>query len=253
MVKKIIILVVGISLLTASLVYASIDDVKMAILKKEYAVAKISANEVLGFAVVEKNLANETRYYLGLAELHLGEYQQAQRTFKDVIKAKPVDIVRDKAYLGLFDAYYFQGRYEKANKTVAQLMRLNRRSQQNSLIYLKAARAHLKMGKWDEANAYLQKVTQRYPDSFEAPLAKQLMEDKQFFAVQVGAFIERQRAEQLVAELKQNDKYAYIVETLDQHDQKFYRVRVGQLARLYEAKRLKSELDKKGYPTKIYP
>jgi hypothetical protein len=56
-----------------------------------------------------------------------------------------------------------------------------------------------------------------------------------------------------LTELKSKKEYAYIVETMDRHKRKFYRVRVGQLILLDEAQKLKSRLSKLGYPTKIYP
>ena len=100
---------------------------------------------------------------------------------------------------------------------------------------------------------YLSKILQQFPNSVEAQTAKQLLEEKQYFAVQVGAFRERARAEQLVSELKQKEEYAYIVETIDQQNATFYRVRVGQLAILNEAQKLHTKLAKFGYPTQIYP
>ena len=100
---------------------------------------------------------------------------------------------------------------------------------------------------------YLNKILDKFPNSLEYLIAQQLLEEKQFFAVQVGAFLDQKRAEQLTVQLKEKDEYAYIIETLDRQNKKFYRVRVGQMARLSDAEELKDKLAKEGYPTQIYP
>ncbi len=99
----------------------------------------------------------------------------------------------------------------------------------------------------------LKKITKRFPESLEAHVAKQFLNEKQYFAVQVGAFIERNRAEKLITELQEKGEYAYIVETIDQQKRKFYRVRVGQIALMDEAQKLKLKLSEAGYPSEIYP
>ena len=111
----------------------------------------------------------------------------------------------------------------------------------------------MKLAHWNEARKYLEKITTDFPDSMEVHVAKQLLNEKQYFAVQVGAFIERQRAEKLANELQKKGEYAYVVEMADQQERTFYRVRVGQLVLLEKAEKLKSKLSKEGYPTQIYP
>ena len=61
------------------------------------------------------------------------------------------------------------------------------------------------------------------------------------------------KAEGLVQELKSRGEYAYIVETIDHAQKKFYRVRIGQLSTLEEAEGLKVKLAQFGYPARIYP
>ena len=84
-------------------------------------------------------------------------------------------------------------------------------------------------------------------------LANQLLEEKQYFAVQVGSFQTHELAQKLVNELKEKGQYAYIVETKDKNAKRLFRVRVGQFARLNEAQHLKDQLSTLGYSTHIYP
>jgi len=106
----------------------------------------------------------------------------------------------------------------------------------------------------DSARAkYLNKIITEFPQSPEAPVAKQLLEEKQYFAVQVGSFLDRGRALTLIDDLKGDGQYAYVVETSGADGEKHYRVRVGQMSSLKDAQDLKMRLDKLGYPTLIYP
>ena len=230
----------------------SLKSIETAIIKQDYEQAKKVAIQLLSS---ESNTGqrDEILYYLGLCNLRLGEHAQARETFTELTKKKIDGTLRDKAYLGLFDGYYIDGYYERAHKIAKRLLKISPKSEFLSLIYLKLARANLKLAQWQKAREYLKKITVQFPDSLEVHVAKQLLNEKQYFAVQVGAFIERKRAEKLAVELQQEGEYAYIVETVDQQDRKFYRVRVGQLALLDEAQKLKSKLSKAGYPTQICP
>jgi len=127
------------------------------------------------------------------------------------------------------------------------------KSEYLGLIYLKLATGYLKIARWQKAKQYLHQLIKEFPGSFEAHRAKQLLAEKQYYAVQVGAFLNRNHADKLVSELSRRGEYAYIIEMVDRQGRKFYRVRVGKLALLDEAEKLKSKLTGLGYPTHIFP
>ena len=114
-------------------------------------------------------------------------------------------------------------------------------------------RSYFKLTRWEDATNTLKILLDRFPDSPEAHLARQLMAEKHYFAVQIGSFHDQSLAERLVQDMRQKDRYAYIVETTDKTGEKFYRVRVGQFSRLDEALALAKRLSQLGYPTLIYP
>jgi len=230
----------------------SIKDVETAIINQDYEKAKHIATQLLSDELISSQ-RNEIHYYIGLCDLRLGRYEQARKTFTDLTKNKNDDNLRDKAYLGIFDTYYIDGQHTKALRSISRLLKVSPKSEFLSLIYLKLARANLKLAHWYEARKYLKMITTNFPDSMEVHIAKQLLNEKQYFAVQVGAFIDRQRAEKLTDELQKKGEYAYVVETVDQQNRTFYRVRVGQLVLLEKAEKLKMKLSKEGYPTQIYP
>lgn len=232
--------------------FAGLADIEVSILKKDYAQAEKLARDLLAQKQTKPS-THQAHYYLGLSQLKQGRYQQARDSFLKVDTNETDAQLREKVRLGIFDSYYFEENYDRAYDVLKQLLRVRTGHESTSLIYLKMARVNLKLARWSDAHDYLEKIVRLFPDSLEASVARQLLGEKQYFAVQVGAFVERPRAEALIAELRQKQEYAYIVETLDQNAQKFYRVRVGQLTMLKDAQHLRIHLGQLGYPAQIYP
>jgi tetratricopeptide (TPR) repeat protein len=231
---------------------ATYSQAQAAFLSNDYQEVKKLANIYLS-QNYGGSLAGDMRYLLGVSHLKLTEYELARKAFTKVLLNKSTHDLKDKAYLGLFDAYYLREDYNQALDTIRKLEKLSPRSNYKSIIFFKLARVNLKLANWVEARSYLNKILTHHPKSFETAYAKQLLSEKQYFAVQVGAFKDRQRAEEQIKELKKKKEYAYVVQTTDVSNRQFYRVRVGKIAKLEEARKLKLRLSKKGYPTKIYP
>jgi len=235
-----------------SQVYAAIPDIETAIMNKDYAQARELASSIIKDS---NNPAQKTeaQYYYGLAQLRLGQYDDARAAFQAVMDAHPSQDVYDKAALSLIEGFYMAGFYTDALDAGNQLIKKSPQSSFLSLIYLKIAGADLKLMRWEDANKYLNKIVSEFSQSPEAPIAKQLLDEKQYFAVQVGSFLDKGRALTLIDDLKGSEQYAYVVETTAPDGQKYYRVRVGQMSSLSDAEELKKRLDKLGYPTLIYP
>ena len=235
--------------------YAGTDplaDLKAAIIQGDFKGANTLAKDLLGQRLSRSRSA-EVEYYLGLSHLRLAEYPKAYEVFKKLLSERPAIDIYDKASVGVIDALYMQGQYESALKEVTSLMGKRRDSEQMGLIYLKAARVNLKLARWNKAREFLQKIISEYPESFEADIARGLLEEKQYFAVQVGSFNDKSRAEKLMKELLDRKEYAYIVETRSPEGRQYYRVRAGQLTALKDALELEQKLSGLGYPTLIYP
>ncbi len=237
---------------SATMARAGLADVEAALLNRDYVQARKLAEDVL--ASQSKNSeAQKARYYIGLSQLRQAQYKEALESFSKIKNEKLSASLRERVYLGLFDAYYLLEEYPQANATLQELLKEGDKPEAVSLIYFKLAKVNMKLARWGQATDYLEKIVRSFPNSMEVPAAKQLLEEKHYFAVQVGAFMERRLAEALVDELKQKEEYAYIIESVDAQNRKFYRVRVGQLAMLKDAQALKNRLAKSGYPAQIYP
>ena len=230
----------------------SLQDIETAVIQEEYEKAANLAREFIDSKPVKRDL-DEALYYLGLSQLRLNRYDKARETFNLLISGFPQENLRDKAYLGFIDSLSMEEKYSGALQAAQELYTKSPKSEFLSLIYLKLARANLKLGQWQKAKEYLQKIADEFPQSLEAHTARQLLEEKQYFAVQVGAFLDQSRAEKLISELKEKGEYAYSVETIDREGRKFYRVRVGKIILLDDAQKLESKLARLGYPARIYP
>jgi len=228
------------------------EEIKAAVIDQDFQEASQLSQDFLDQKISRKE-EFEARYFLGLSQLRLAEYQAAQEAFDYLLDQKLSDPLYEKASFGLIDTYLLTGQYEKVLSQVKFFEKRHPKSSSLSLIYLKKARAYLKLAQWDDADRYLKIITQTFPNSLEYPIATQLLEEERYFAVQVGSFLDRGLAARLVGELKDRGEYAYIVETVSQAGKTFYRVRVGQFTRLNQAMLLERRLSGLGYPTRIYP
>jgi len=167
--------------------YAALPDIEAAVMNKDYAQARDLASRVIKDG---KDLAQRTeaQYYYGLAQLRLGQYSEARSAFQGVINTHPSQDFYDKAALSLTEGFYMDSLYPDALNTAKLLLKKSPYSSYLSLIYFKIAGADLKLMRWEEAHEFLNKIIKDFPQSPEAPVAKQLLEEKQYFAVQVGHF-----------------------------------------------------------------
>ena len=228
-----------------------IQDVEVALMEKRFDDARHLAYNFIS-QTQDKTLKAQAQYYLGVAQLKLGSYAYARKVFKDLIFSHPSKALEEKATIGLIDGLYLDEQYKEALTQSESLLSKSTHSDYLSLIYLKTARANLKLAKWQKAKGMLERIAREFPNSPEAVSAEQLLNEKQFFTVQVGSYKDEKAAQKLIEELKAKGEYAYIVEA-SKEGQKVYRVRVGQLAALNDAKALESKLSGLGYPTLIYP
>lgn len=227
-------------------------DVEAAVIREDYARGLELAGEWLKDPGARAEIPR-VRYLQALSLLRLGQYARAREIFTDLKGESLPAELSDKVAATYIDTLYMQGFYEKALKEALQLIDRRRSSDMISLFYLKAARANLKLARWARAGEILNRIIAEYPDSFESQVARSLLEEQQYFTVQVGAFTEKERAQRLTEEINRRGEYAFMVETRGLDGRKFYRVRVGRLSALKDARQLESRLAGLGYPALIYP
>ena len=235
--------------------FPEMDGLRAALIQGKYDLVRQEAEALLKRSDQEKGWAEAT-YYLGLAYYYQRAYKDAKVVLSRIIQeedsSKVDENLRLRALLALSQVYYATDQYPKAEGILQTILNHYPSNPFLSVTYFYLGRIHLRMARWAEGRADLQKVLRDFPQSMEAPLARQWLKEEPHFCVQVGSFLERERAERLRDALKGTPE-VYIVKTFDQNQRVFYRVRVGRLASLREAKHLKARLYHQGYPAKVFP
>ncbi len=194
---------------------------------------------------------DEELYLLGMSYLKLGDYPQARDRFRRLIKRHSSSPLYWSAYVKLGDAFFLEGLYAKAEAVYEIIAKKDSDTAFKPLIYLRLAQIAAKEGRWDREKDFIRALKNEFPKSEERKYADMLAERGYFFTVQVGAFSQKDNAENLVDELKSQfqsymtkEKAAGIT---------LYKVRVGKYQTRREAERDHQLLVDKGYPARIYP
>lgn len=194
---------------------------------------------------------DKSYYLLGLNYLQRSNIDKAREKLKIIIESYASSAYFDSAKLAYADSYFIDQDYTAAKRLYEELVKNNSKS--SSGAYLGLARCALKSGDWIAAKQYAEALQQKFPQSLEAGVAKELFKkDDFFFTVQVGSFASFKNAQKLVYKLKGQSFDAYLDE-LNSGKSPLYRVRVGKLKNRKETEELKLTLEQKGYPTKIFP
>jgi len=249
--KKAILLLIG-ALLSTGFGPFGLKAIERAIMEEDFKTSEKLARDFIA-AHKTGSEGQAARYYLGMSLLSQGRYDEAREAFGQIRQGEADTAFWEKSQIGVVDSFILAGEYEQALSRARQLLKQQPGLRFKSPIYLKIGRCYLKLARWGEARKYLNMIVKDFPDSLEAHLARQLLGEEQFFAVQIGSFLDRRRAENLMLQMTRQGEYAYIMETVDKTGQKFYRVRVGRFSQLMEAQDLEKRLSQLGFPTLIYP
>ncbi len=109
------------------------------------------------------------------AKSHLdkGAYAPAADGFKIYINQYPSGEKVEDAYMYMGDAYAALGKTKSAAVAYAKLLQYFPKSKQIPAARLKYARSIVPLGKFDEAQKYLNSIVQQYPAAPEAKLAQE--------------------------------------------------------------------------------
>jgi tetratricopeptide (TPR) repeat protein len=229
---------------------SSVQKMEELFLLSDYSAVVEEGNRILSFEPTSYQ-RDEVYFYLGLSNIKLGSFAEARKNFELILNNFPASKFTERAKLSLADTYFLEEDYQQAN-TILEKLKENSKSDILSSLYYRLAQTNIKLGNWQAAKTYLEKLKNDFPLSFEADLAKNITITDEFFTVQTGSFIDREKAARLRDELKSQGFDSYIVEGPSQ-GKNFFRVRVSKLSSLKEAKELEQKLSEKNYPTKIFP
>ncbi len=203
---------------------------------------------------------DEVYYLLGTGYLKTGNYQKAADSFQAVVTGYKRGAFAERSFLGLVDAYFLQNNYESAEKYCNEFLKQYSRSKFIPAAQYRLSRIKFRRGNSRESADILTQVRREHPLTVELKSQTEecLLADAPKpgvgtqYSVQVGAFSERDRAANLVKELKAKGYPAYS-EAAVIRGSTSYRVRVGKSASSAEIIALERKLSAAGYPTKVCP
>lgn len=238
---------IAVFILLANSVYGySIDEVKKAYLYGDY-----NGAIKLAFELSEEKLSDELLYYLGLSFSKLGNYPQARKYLRKLLKRYPDSKRYQSALVKLVDCYFLEDNLERAQALYISILDKYPSAKYKPLIYLRLAQIAAKQGSWSAKHKYVDILAEDYPGSLEYVYAKRLKRRGDFFTIQVGAFSDKDNALSLVRKLKPRYSVYMVRETYQ--GLPLYKVRVGKFNTRKEAVVLAEILQDKGYPTRVYP
>lgn len=229
----------------------NLELIKVHLLKGDYKSA-ITEGEKLMQACDYSPGLDELYYLLGASYLKDGNYLRASDIFEIILKEFKNSAFSEEAQIGLGDAYFLMGEYDKAEGFYKEfLKRSYRGSKFRPQVFYRISLSAAKSGNAREAKEYLEKLNREYPCNIEAAIEKDLGGSRElYYTVQVGVFSNAENAKNLAQELMQKGYPAYMEELLLQ-GRISYRVRVARAALRQEAVDLQKELVREGYPTDI--
>ncbi len=230
----------------------AIDDIRIAFLREDYP-SVIKQVELLPKCNINKKDYYRAYYYLALSYLKQGEFDTA-RYFLRRLKAKGsrVEFI-DEVNIKLAESYFLEGKYKRALELYKSFVEQYPKSQFLPVVYFRVGKIYQKLGKFTEAKAKFAEIRRLFPLSFEAEqLDKTNIDEISFFSVQVGAFYDRDNAENLKTELEEKDYDVSILKT-EKNGTNYFRVRVGSFTTSDEVQKYEKKLKEEGYRTIIYP
>lgn len=166
------------------------------------------------------------QYRIGICYLKLGNYEKAEEELKKIFSCTESTLF-DDAQFARGEALYLAGNFAEAINLYQHLIRQYPQSPILHLVYFKLAMSHLKKGEEKEALKYFKKVRRLYPLSFEAVKANKIICRKEgLFSIQLGAFIDLDRAKNVLGNFQKKGYSSYLFKKVDDKPW-IYKVRIG--------------------------
>ena len=107
---------------SATTARAGLADVEAALLNRDYAQAGKLAEDVLA-GQSRNSEAQKAQYYIGLSQLRQAQYKEALESLNKIKDEKLGPPLRERVYLGIFDAHYLLEEYQEADATLRELLK----------------------------------------------------------------------------------------------------------------------------------
>ncbi len=238
--------------LTAAFARDAMGEAKALFLQGKYWQAIHECTDVINKNPDNKDLLSEANYFAGASYVNFFDFLTAKKCFRAVVDKYKGSEYYEDAYLGLGDVEFLQENLEAAKKVYNEFLASGPSRKRLATLYFRLAELNFKEGDREEYNKYLHKLEVEFPESFEARDAKRLLEEDDFYTVQVGAFVNYKNAQKCMDELKARGYDVYSALCM-LSGKKLCRIRVGKLQSYRDAQELKKRLEIDGYFAKIFP
>jgi len=235
----------------------NLDKLKIYFLQGDYKSAIIEGEKIIA-GTGQSYGADELYYILGLSYLKDENFLRASDIFEIILKEFKESKFKEQAKLGLSDAYFLKGDFDKAQGYLLDLINTNPDTKFKAQVFYRLSQIGFKKGDTQQGREYLERLKREFPLNTEARVYQDIpvlagTSSDFYYTVQVGSFSNSANAKVLTEKLIQKGYPATIEEVNLDGEEKSYRVRVGRLPTRTEAINLENKLIQEGYPTKIFP
>ncbi|MBI2340250.1 MAG: tol-pal system protein YbgF [Deltaproteobacteria bacterium] len=119
-----------------------------------------------------KTLAEFQAYQKGLGKLNGQEFKEAIQTFKSFVTGNPKSPLVENAYYWIGEGYYLMRDYPAAIAEFQKAIKKNPAGDKAAASLLKQGFAFSEMQSFEDARVFLSKVVSKYPQSYEAVMAR---------------------------------------------------------------------------------
>ena len=221
-------------------------------LQKLYVQAIEASQEAIQEYPGDAELLARANYLTGASYVNLFDFLTAKKNFRTVVDRYKDSAYYEDAYLGLGDVEFLQENLGEALKVYHTFLEEDPSPKRRATLYFRLTEVYLKRGNVAKSRAYLKRLREEFPGSFEARDADRLSGEKVWYTVQLGAFTDFRNAERFIAELKAKGYEVYSVLCM-LSGKKLCRVRIGKFADRKDAEALQEKLTLDGYYSKIFP
>jgi len=169
---------------------------------------------------------------IGSCDYEEKRFNKAIDSFEEFISLYPRSRLIPQARFNLASAYLNRGKIDQAEKELESLLKDYPRWENKAGIYQSLSEVYLEKGERDKSKKILDRLKEEFPQSLdlEKKKGKDIFSPENYqgktYAVQVGAFSTKKRAERLVARLRRKGYQVYLV-SAEKDGVTFYRVRIG--------------------------
>jgi len=248
---KVLLVMLAVVFFSTSACALNLDRIKSLYLSGDYNAAINECERALASLKGHPPEADELYYLAGLSYLKTGNYLRASDIFEIIINEFPGSRYKERAMLGLGDAYFLKGDYAKAIQEYGALANSGSATMRPVALH-RLNQCSLRQGNTEEANKYMDSLKKSAPLTTELLIQQESGPLLDYYTVQVGSFSASTNANNLSGKLIQKGYPAFVEEGIS-HGKTIYRVRVGRFRTRNQAQELERKLSQEGYPTHLFP